>query len=122
MYAIAKTPQEKNQVDGVYWAVRKLAETIEVDGADVDFYQLIKDARRDLKLLEAVVGRRAPPPGAAAGSDDEPTVGKAKAGPKGPAGKAGPGGPARPVVPGKAASKPAPRPQSGVFGQPRFGK
>jgi hypothetical protein len=127
LYAVAKTPQEKKEVDLVYWAVRKLAETIEVDGVDIDFYQLIKDGRRDLKPLEAVVGRRAPPPGAAPGADDEPTAGKAKA--KAPPGKALPGKapagkatPGRPVVPGKAASMPAPRPQPGVFGQPRIGK
>src|SRR5206468_1440235 len=117
-----KTPQEKKQVDEVYWAVRKLAETIEADGADIDFYQLIKDARRDLKPLELVVGRRVPPPGTAGGTDDEPTVGKSKVGPKGPPGKAAPGGPPRAVMPSKAAFKPAPRPQPGVFAQPRFGK
>jgi hypothetical protein len=122
MFAVAKTPQEKKEVDLVYWAVRKLAETIEADGADIDFYQLIKDGRRDLKPLEAVVGRRAPAPGAAAINDDEPTVGKAKAGAKGPPGKTAPAGKAKPVVPAKAASKPAPRPQPGVFAQPRFGK
>ncbi|HEY2411248.1 MAG TPA: hypothetical protein VGI40_03350 [Pirellulaceae bacterium] len=122
MYAVAKTKPEKAQVDEVYWAVRKLAETIEVDGADIDFYQLIKDGRRDLKPLEAVVGRRAPPPGAAPGTEDEPTAGKAKAGAKGAPQKGPPGAKGRPVVPGKAASKPAPRPQPSVFGQPRFGK
>jgi hypothetical protein len=120
LYAVAKTPQEKKEVDLVYWAVRKLAETIEVDGADIDFYQLIKDGRRDLKPLEAVVGRRAPAPAAGPGPDDEPTAGKAKA--KSPPGKALPGkaAPGRPVVPAKAASMP--RPQPNVFGQPRFGK
>jgi len=116
MYAIAKAG-EKERVDEVYWAVRKLAETIEVDGADIEFHQLIKDARRDLKPLELVVGRRVPPPGTAPGADpDEPTVGKAKAGPKGPPGKATPG---RPVMPGKAASNANPKPQSGVFAKPR---
>jgi hypothetical protein len=127
IYAVAKTPQEKKEVDLVYWAVRKLAETVEIDGADIDFYQLIKDGRRDLKPLEAIVGRRAPPPTATDSSDDAPTVGKAK-GAKGPPGKAVPGkavpGKAtpRPAMPGKAAVKPASRPQSGVFAQPRFGK
>jgi len=124
MFAIAKTPQEKRQVDEIYWAVRKLAETIEADGADIDFYQLIKDARRDLKPLELAVGRRVAPAGAAAGAEDEPTVGKAKAAAKTPPGKNPPGkaAPGKSAVPGKAAMKPASRPQSGVFAQPRFGK
>jgi hypothetical protein len=119
MHAIAKQP-DKERVDEVYFAVRKLAETIEVDGANIDFYQLIKDARRDLKPLELVVGKRVPPPGAAGGGEEEPTVGKGKGAPKGLPGKNSPA--PRPGAAGKAASNVSPRPQPNVFGQPRFGK
>jgi len=117
MVAIAKAG-DKERVEEVYFAVRKLAETIESDGADIDFHQLIKDARRDLKPLELVVGKRLQPAGAASALDDEPTIGKAKAGGKAAPGKAGP---PRPAVPGKAANS-SPRPQPNVFGQPRIGK
>jgi hypothetical protein len=126
MYAIAKPGKERTDVDEVYFKVRKLAEVVEGAGADAEFYQLVKDMRKELKALEAIT-KRLPPPGAAPGPtgtpDDAPSLPSAVG--KGAPGKAGPakGGPvpaARPVVPGKTAKRPQPQP--GVFGKPRPGR
>lgn len=127
LHALAKPGQEKGQVDEVYYCVRKLAEVVEdandKDPVKAEFHQFLKDMRKELKPLEAVVGKRLPPPGAAAPgaiSEDAPAVsgvgGKAPA--KGGPATKGPAVPARgPAVPGKSASVPRPQPQ--VFGQPR---
>jgi hypothetical protein len=137
MFAVAKTKNDKEKVDDVYWAVRKLIETIEYPGpADkADFYELIKDLDKPMKSLEQVAGKRVPAAGAAtavATSDDAPS--SAVPGGKGPSGKGVPGKgvpgkaapanlPKRPPVSGKVSQKPPvkspSRPQPSVFGQPR---
>jgi hypothetical protein len=136
MYAIAKAGQEKEQVDEVYFKVRKLAEVVEAAGVltepQAQFHQFVKDMRKEMTKLELAVGKRLPPPGAAPGGnvppDDAPAVGGigGKAGPgKGPAAPKGAApAPAKrpPGAPGKAASRPPARPQPTVFGQPRFGR
>jgi hypothetical protein len=116
VFSAGKTPQEKKQVDEVYYAVRKLAETVESAGAEAEFNQLLTDMRRDLKPLELVVGKRVVPTDAATETDDEPTSGPAKAGPPGKA---------RPAVPAAKTTTrttPKPKPQPQVFSKPRSAK
>jgi len=140
VFAIAKG-DDKKKVDEVYFAVRKVIETIESPGTSdhADFYELAKDLRKPMKSLEGVAGKRVPAAGAAAAgvtvSDDAPSMttptGKGPAGKTGPA-KTGPGKtapvlPKRPMPGGKAAMRtPPPRspakPQPNVFGQPRFSR
>jgi hypothetical protein len=129
VFAVAKTKAEKDDVDAVYYRVRKLIEAVEAPGPEADFHQLIKDVRKDMKPLETLIGKRVPPPGAAtvqaANPDDVPST-PAKTGPaKGPAAKGpaakGPAAPG-PGKAGKSASRPTPRPQPAVFGQPRFNR
>ncbi len=116
VFSAGKTPQEKKQVDEVYYAVRKLAETVETAaGAEAEFYQLLKDIRRDLKPLELVVGKRVGPADPATGTDDEPSAGPAKAG---PAGK----GARPPAAKTTTRTTPRPMPQPQVFGKPRNGR
>lgn len=119
LFAIAKTDEEKKEIDKVYYAVRDIAESIETAGTTTEFTQLMKDVKKYAKSLEGVVGRRVPPPSATPEGGDEPVVapgakGKAKANPKGAPvkGKAVP-----PAKPGKAASMPQPN----VFGRPPMG-
>ena len=121
MYAIAKTDDEKKQVDGVYWAVRDLAEAIESAGTTAEFHALLKDVKKQMKPLELVVGRRAPPPGAPADGEDAPASGPAGKGPKAPAGKgkAIPAGP-KAGAPAKAANRQPPQPN--VLARPGVGR
>ncbi len=124
VYAVAKPGKERTDVDEVYFKVRKLAEVVEGAGTDAEFYQLVKEMRKELKPLELIT-KRLPPPGAipagAGAPDDAPSmpspVGKGAAGKAGPA-KGGPGGKA--VVPGKSAIRQQPQPN--VFGKPRSGR
>jgi hypothetical protein len=129
VFAIAKAGAERDEVDKVYHRVRKLAEVIEA-GADVEFHQLVKDMRKDIRELEAILPKRLPPAGTvqtgvAAGDDSLSAPGSAgkKAADKAGAAKAGPKGvvptPVKKTpVPGKSASS-RPAAQPGVFGQPR---
>jgi hypothetical protein len=139
VFAIAKAGAERDEVDKVYHKVRKLAEVIEA-GADVEFHQLVKDMRKDIKDLEAILPKRLPPAGAAAtgvAAGDDSLSAPGAGGKKAAAAKAGkttaPKGTAPPPVkkgtaPGKSAShspagavpvhSPARR-EPNVFGQPR---
>jgi hypothetical protein len=103
---------DQEKIKQVYYKVRKLAEVAE-QGGESEFYQFVKDMRKELKNLELVVGKRLPPAGgagAAATLDDAPAAappakGAPKAAPK--------GAPAAPKA-GKAAYRSPPQ----VFGRP----
>jgi hypothetical protein len=126
VYAIAKPGKEKADVDEVYFNVRKLAEVVEGAGTDADFYQLVKDMRKELKPLEAITKRLQPAGAVPAGpglNDDAPSipspVGKGAPGKGGPP-KGGPVPAAKPALPGKSAVRPQPQPS--VFGKPKTGR
>jgi hypothetical protein len=126
LFNVAKTKPEQEGVDAVYFNVRRLAEIVEVAGAEADFYQLVKDLRKELQTLE-VITKRLPPAGgaapAAATAIDAPSMpaGPGKAGPA--KGKAAPVKTAPPPAgKGKAASRPLPSRQPAVFGKPRAGR
>jgi hypothetical protein len=120
VYAVAKPGKEKTEVEEIYYNVRKLAEVVEGAGTEAEFYQLVRDMRKELKPLEAITKRLQPPGVVPAGpgvSDDAPTV-------PSPVGKGPPGKPAPPKggVPaaklsGKSAVRIPPRPN--VFAKPR---
>jgi hypothetical protein len=136
LWAAAKTPQERESIDRIYSAVRKLIviveKTLRDDGTlgttltgqpirPLDKFD--KDMRREMKNTEVAVGRKLVAPAAAgtasAGGPDLP------GGPGGPPGKAGPGKTGkgapvgtRPTGPGRPVSRPpAPgfRGSSGCF-------
>jgi len=117
VFVVAKTAQERDEVDKIYFLVRDVAESVESAGTTADFYQLLKDVKKPLKLLEEAIGRRVAAAGAAAGSDDAPSAAPGKARPKVPAGK---GKAAPPVAkPGKAPVKAASAKPPAVFAKPR---
>jgi hypothetical protein len=127
--AIAKAGAEQDEIKKLYLLVRKLVEAVEFGGPETDFFQLDKDVRKDMKLLEAYIGRRVPPPAAAtttvaASAPDDapaPSAGKAKskAGPVSKGGKALPGKATMPK--GKTTLRSAPRPAPSVYARPGFG-
>ena len=106
VFAVAKTQAERDEVDKVYHKVRKLIEAVENAGATTDFLVVVKDVRKEMKPLEATIGKRLPPPGAATapGTDDVPSI-PGKAGPKTTPASKTPTGPG--ARPGKAAVRPA---------------
>lgn len=122
LYNVAKSKAEKDGVDAVYFTVRRMAEVVEVAGANAEFQQLLKDLRKEVQLLESVT-RKLPPAGGAAPekavAGDEPSMPAAPG--KAPPGKAAPkkAAPvnAAPAGKGKAAIRPPSPPR--VFGQPR---
>jgi hypothetical protein len=117
VFSIAKTDEEKKQIDQVYFAVRDLAESVETAGTTTEFTQLMKDVKRYAKSLEGVVGRRVVQPAATPVDGDEPVApagGKAKAKGAPVKGKAAP--------PVKAGGKAVSVPKRNVFGRPPMGK
>lgn len=114
VHSAAKTPPEQEGVKEVYYCVRRLAEVVEVAGAQADFHQLIKDLRQESRPLESMTKRLVPAP-AVADAEEGPSR-PARGGP----GKATPVKAAPAPAAGKGASRPvAPRPQPTVIARPR---
>jgi hypothetical protein len=66
LFAVAKAGPDQTYVDEVYAKIRKLADLVE--NRSVDLFQMDRDLRREMKNLEAITRKLAPPatPGAGA--------------------------------------------------------